>query len=207
MRADLGLLSMLIFLVSSVWFLISLFQLLIKKWRPRAKRHLLISGPLLVLTLAVGIYGITTEYKDYGLTSNEGLAEAKAAYELEQQAQKDTRKAQRQQAEKAERQQAEAATNAVAAAELKEKCADKSMAFTMSTELVRRQLKAPSTAEFPSFGDDFVYVSTKPGCAFRVLAWVEAQNAFGAQLRTNYAITLAYLPGDNRWHLIDLDMK
>lgn len=70
------------------------------------------------------------------------------------------------------------------------------MAFVMANEFVKRELKAPATAVFPSITDSGVLVTRTPSrtgkqCAFRVLTFVDAQNSFGAQLRSGFVVQVA----------------
>lgn len=71
-------------------------------------------------------------------------------------------------------------------------------AYIMSQEFVKRRLKAPSTAQFPRFNDSDVIVAFSADTSkFTVLAWVEAQNAFGVFLRSDYLCSLWPTSGDN----------
>ncbi len=71
-------------------------------------------------------------------------------------------------------------------------------AYIMSQEFVKRRLKAPSTARFPRFNDSDVIVTFSADTSkFTVLAWVEAQNAFGVFLRSSYLCSLWPTGGDN----------
>ncbi len=59
---------------------------------------------------------------------------------------------------------------------------DTGEAFVMSQRFVTRRLKSPSTAKF-DYISETVYLGNN---LYRVNAWVDAQNAFGAMLRTDY---------------------
>lgn len=73
------------------------------------------------------------------------------------------------------------------------------MAFVMSQNFVRERLQAPSTAQFPHTSN-----TTEIGpCEYRVAAYVDAQNAFGAMLRSDYTATMKYV-GDRRWTARDV---
>jgi hypothetical protein len=62
----------------------------------------------------------------------------------------------------------------------------------MSEDFVKRMLKAPATAEF---GDE---VATHLGSEkYRVSGYVDAQNAFGAKLRSTWTCTVQNTDGDN----------
>jgi hypothetical protein len=71
-------------------------------------------------------------------------------------------------------------------------------AYIMSQEFVKRRLKAPSTARFPRYEDrDVIVTFSTDTSKFTVLAWVEAQNAFGVFLRSSYLCSLWPTGGDN----------
>ena len=71
-------------------------------------------------------------------------------------------------------------------------------ARTMAQQFVRRQLVAPSTAEFPTGMSrvQHVYVGD---CEHTIGSWVDAQNRFGAMLRTHYRVGLRYMPETDTW--------
>jgi len=73
-------------------------------------------------------------------------------------------------------------------------------AYSMAKKFVLQQLRCPSTADFPwsasridSLGDGH----------YKVVGYVDAQNAFGAQVRTNFICEVCTKDGDN-WSLLDL---
>jgi|GEM_PF-5289008 len=70
-------------------------------------------------------------------------------------------------------------------------CADtgiaKDQALFASQNFVKRELKAPGSAEFPTrFDAEGVSVIAMGQCEFSVRAWADAQNSFGALIRTSY---------------------
>lgn len=69
-------------------------------------------------------------------------------------------------------------------------------AFYMSQKFVQQQLKAVSTAEFPEYSEGDVQSSTD---GYRVTSYVDAENSFGAKLRTNYVCKLHKI--GERWYL------
>jgi hypothetical protein len=69
-------------------------------------------------------------------------------------------------------------------------CEDKTTAFVMSQSFVKKQLRAPATAEFPWVSDCDVTVNYLGDCTHEVRAYVDAQNAFGAKLRNRYYVKL-----------------
>lgn len=75
----------------------------------------------------------------------------------------------------------------------------------MAQKFVKDQLKAPSTANFaPCREPDSVV--TGNGRVWQVDSWVDAQNGFGAQLRTDFTARLVYYPDTEKWTLMSLDM-
>lgn len=81
---------------------------------------------------------------------------------------------------------------------------DKMSAFVMSQLFVKKQLKAPSTADFPTYNESFV--TDLGGGKFRVSAYVDAQNSFGAQVRSNFTCVLKSSDGDT-WNLESINIR
>lgn len=55
---------------------------------------------------------------------------------------------------------------------------------------VKANLKAPSTAEFPGkIMEADEWVINKNGTVYTVSSWVDAENSFGAQIRSNFIVT------------------
>lgn len=79
------------------------------------------------------------------------------------------------------------------------RCNNDIMAFVMSQTFVSRQLKAPSTAKFPYITDSGVSSVSLGECKFKVRAYVDAQNGFGAMIRTRYSADMEYLPDEDAW--------
>lgn len=76
-------------------------------------------------------------------------------------------------------------------------------AWVVCQQFVEARLKAPSTAEYPGSYPDFTRALTDG--TFRVDAYVDAQNSFGAMLRIPFSCTVSYRGNDN-WHLESLTM-
>jgi hypothetical protein len=71
-------------------------------------------------------------------------------------------------------------------------------AWVVCEDFVRQRLRAPSTAEFPSaWSDNSRFVTDLGGGKFRVSAYVDAQNGFGAQIRNNFVCTVQWTGGSN----------
>jgi len=84
----------------------------------------------------------------------------------------------------------------------------------MCENIVESQLVAPSTAEFASYNEQqFWTLGENSGTyenAYRVRGYVDAQNSFGAQIRTYYTCDISYNGGEwadlRNWTLLDLNM-
>jgi hypothetical protein len=88
-------------------------------------------------------------------------------------------------------------------------CEDRVEAFVMAQTFVTRQLRSPSTADFPLINADGVssVPLTLPDgrCGFSVMLYVDAQNGFGATIRQNFSVTIAPdLSASNSWDLIEI---
>lgn len=87
-------------------------------------------------------------------------------------------------------------------------CKERVMAFVQAQHFIKRQLKAPSTAEFPMIADignaSTPAMVTGGKCGFIVDTYVDAQNSFGATIRARYTVTVAPL-GNDEWDLIHFE--
>ncbi|MBU1279520.1 MAG: hypothetical protein KJ699_01885 [Alphaproteobacteria bacterium] len=77
-------------------------------------------------------------------------------------------------------------------------------AFVMSQRPVTATLRAPATADFPSINS--ANITRADGCRYIVNSYVDAQNGFGAQIRTNYRAVMQRDPDDGSWRAIELNM-
>lgn len=92
------------------------------------------------------------------------------------------------------------------AAERRRKCNDGKLseAYVMIQADVKRRLKAPATAEFPTrYGKGS---RNENDCVYRVVGHVDAQNAFGAVLRNQFRGRIEYFPGDGSWRTLELSV-
>jgi GTP1/Obg family GTP-binding protein len=85
-------------------------------------------------------------------------------------------------------------------------CEDKITAFLMSQDFVKKQLKAPATADFPRFTNEDVHVNYLGDCTHDVVAYVDAQNSFGAKIRSNYHVKLRNEKGTDTWTAIEVQV-
>lgn len=63
---------------------------------------------------------------------------------------------------------------------------DDAEAFTVAEAMVKQKLKAPSTAKFCLYTEATI---THDKDVYTVKGWVDAQNSFGATLRSNWTVT------------------
>lgn len=78
---------------------------------------------------------------------------------------------------------------------------DDTAAFVMAQKFVKPTLKAPATADFAPMYDS--QVTNVGDCTYEVHSYVDAQNSFGANIRTRFNATVKY-KGDGRWSLVAL---
>lgn len=74
-------------------------------------------------------------------------------------------------------------------------------AETMCQSFVRKQLKAPATAKFPKADS-----TKKDGATYTVAGGVDAENSFGALVRTPFTCVV-HADGGTKWTLVNLDMQ
>ena len=74
-------------------------------------------------------------------------------------------------------------------------------AYMMSKKFVKARLLAPATADFPWTGEATIKKSG-PG-EFTVLSYVDAQNAFGAQIRKHYVCKIKSEDNGKNWELVE----
>lgn len=79
---------------------------------------------------------------------------------------------------------------------------DRTLAQLACQSFVSKRLKAPSTADFAPYLDQKISGSGEG--PWTVVAYVDAQNSFGAQLRNNYSCTVQF--SANGTQLINLSM-
>jgi hypothetical protein len=81
---------------------------------------------------------------------------------------------------------------------------DKIDAYTMSQIFVEKQLKSPSTAKFPTTSHATI---TKVDSIYSVSCYVDAQNSFGAIIRTYYTAKISFDKKAENWTLRDLKLN
>lgn len=65
---------------------------------------------------------------------------------------------------------------------------DKISAWTCAEKLVKDNLKAPSTADFPWYSEE--YITPMGNNRFMVNSYVDAENGFGAKIRSNFSVEI-----------------
>ena len=78
---------------------------------------------------------------------------------------------------------------------------EKKDAYVYAREIVKEQLKVPSSAEFQKAYE--VSVVEVGDAKYSFQFWVEAENSFGAKVRTTYNCTMQRK--DGKWHLMRLE--
>jgi len=82
-----------------------------------------------------------------------------------------------------------------------------SMAFIQCKDFVKRRLKAPASADFPFL--DYTSVNTGNE-TYAVRSYVDAQNAFGAKIRSNWTCQIQFRGGEeadvHNWTLVDVQL-
>jgi len=85
------------------------------------------------------------------------------------------------------------------------KCGDEVMAYVMSQKPVESRLRSPSSAKFPTIPEA---KSVRTGeCTFRIVSYVDAQNGFGATIRSFYTAEMEYLPIEQKWRALDVNVE
>ncbi|WP_031436374.1 zinc ribbon domain-containing protein [Methylobacter tundripaludum] len=79
-------------------------------------------------------------------------------------------------------------------------CKSSTMAQVMAKEFVKKSLKSPSTADFPFLADSVAYLGD---CTHVVKSHVDAQNSFGAMIRTETTVKLRYDKAMDNWFIVD----
>jgi len=74
-------------------------------------------------------------------------------------------------------------------------------AWTICQQFVEGQLKSPASADYPR--GSFNYTAHLGDGRYRVRAYVDSQNSFGAVLRNNFDCTVQHAQGDT-YHLVNL---
>lgn len=81
---------------------------------------------------------------------------------------------------------------------------DKSTYIYLAEEIVKSALKSPSTAKFPnSFFESDEWKVSRNHDVITVVSWVDAQNSFGAMIRSTFAVQYSYSTNELLYLLLD----
>lgn len=183
----------LVFIGSAAWFIVSLVRLPFN--RQAALRNMKRSA----LTVAATFVAVVAFA--FASPSIEERSAANEAQRIEREARDAKREAERQQRE-AERREVAAQK---ARDEIARKCSDVVAMFHRSRDFVRDRLKAPSTASFPWASE--ARVQHVSGCRYLIVSHVDAQNSFGAMIRSAWVVDIEYRPDSNDYlvHSVAID--
>jgi hypothetical protein len=82
---------------------------------------------------------------------------------------------------------------------------NRTMAYTMMQEFVKRNLVSPASAKFQWITEPDCIIE-KDGFDYSVSSWVDSQNAFGAMIRTRFSGVVRQIDKDN-WELLALEFE
>lgn len=82
---------------------------------------------------------------------------------------------------------------------------ERSNALLVAQKHVKKQLKSPSTAAFPGIFDDRPEVRSLGSNKYRIRSWVDAQNGFGATIRSNFECVVE-TDGKGGWRVVTFKM-
>ena len=75
-------------------------------------------------------------------------------------------------------------------------------AYVIAQQFVKNALKSPSTASFGWQTADECVTGADSRGRYRVRGWVDAQNSYGATMRSTFTVTVRYEGGD-KWILTE----
>ncbi|MGP1345162.1 MAG: hypothetical protein ACTS3F_00655 [Phycisphaerales bacterium] len=76
----------------------------------------------------------------------------------------------------------------------------------MMEDFVKQRLRSPSTADFPGIFDGRAdHVKYHGNQQYRIMSWVDAQNAFGATIRIEFVGEIEQVE-ETRWQLNSLEL-
>jgi len=73
---------------------------------------------------------------------------------------------------------------------------NKFLAYEYAEQFVKKGLKSPSTAKFPSYSEKEGQITDLGGGEYRINSWVDSQNSFGAEIRTSFSCKIKF-DGEN----------
>jgi hypothetical protein len=66
------------------------------------------------------------------------------------------------------------------------------LAYSYAEGFVKKELKAPSSAQFPSYREKLSHTTNMGSGSYKIKSWVDCQNGFGAMLRQNFSCTITF---------------
>jgi len=75
------------------------------------------------------------------------------------------------------------------------------LAFNHNKKLIKKQMRAPSTAKFPGLFESKDHVTYLGDKRYQIRSYVDAQNAYGAMIRQNYTSVVRMGSNSNHWIL------
>ncbi|MEZ7496433.1 hypothetical protein QO206_13115 [Leeuwenhoekiella aequorea] len=76
---------------------------------------------------------------------------------------------------------------------------DKFLAYNYAEDAVKKKLKAPSSADFPGASERASHVNYLGGGEYQIISWVDSENSFGANIRTDFSITIYFTETEVRY--------
>lgn len=93
------------------------------------------------------------------------------------------------------------------AEQARKECNNSTMAYVMSQDVVKKQLKSPATADFPYLSASGVSSVPDGMCNFSISAYVDSQNSFGASIRTYYTAEINFDRATQLWSATALNIQ
>lgn len=70
---------------------------------------------------------------------------------------------------------------------------NKFLAYNYAEDFVKKNLKSPSTADFPGTYEKDEHITDLGGGKYKIKSWVDSQNGFGATIRTKFSCTMIFI--------------
>lgn len=87
----------------------------------------------------------------------------------------------------------------------KRTCEDRFLSYSYAKDFIKVQLKAPSTADFPSFAN--IKHQYLGDCRHRLVGKLNAQNSFGAMVSNYFDVTVEYDKNRQTYSLVNSTIK
>ena len=80
------------------------------------------------------------------------------------------------------------------------------LAYTLCSNAVKKQLKAPSTAVFADVSERASQIKTTGAHTYAIESYVDAENSYGAKIRTQWSCTIE-IDGQAQYRIVSLDLQ